>query len=256
MTDPDRMFVHGLLAGAWAAQAAVVVAELGVAEALADGPRPLDELAKAVGADPAALGRVLRALSSIGVFEPVGDSYAANGSARLLGEASVRRLGAEVLPLLGRLGSAVRQGRPAADDSELLDSLFVEDTAPLRTVVAAELSGRIVEVTEEDVPEEGDVYLLDGVLGRCTDDDAAKVLGRIPAGAKAIVLEPVVPDGPGFAPAKLDDLVVLLLSRRPGRTEREYRELLRDNGFEVTAVHEQHDRPRAAIAIVGSRAAG
>jgi hypothetical protein len=50
-------------------QALFVVAELGVAEQLADGPRSSDELADAVGADPAALYRVLRALAREGVFE-------------------------------------------------------------------------------------------------------------------------------------------------------------------------------------------
>jgi len=45
-----------------------IVADLGVADALADGPRPVDELAREVGADPDALHRILRALASDGVF--------------------------------------------------------------------------------------------------------------------------------------------------------------------------------------------
>ena len=45
-----------------------IAADLGVADALADGPRPVDELAREVGADPDALHRILRALASDGVF--------------------------------------------------------------------------------------------------------------------------------------------------------------------------------------------
>jgi DNA-binding Lrp family transcriptional regulator len=45
-----------------------VVADLGVADALADGPRPVSELAPEVGADPDTLRRMLRALASEGVF--------------------------------------------------------------------------------------------------------------------------------------------------------------------------------------------
>jgi hypothetical protein len=49
-------------------QAIYVVAKLGVADLLADGPRPVDELAAATKSDPAALRRVLRALASLGIF--------------------------------------------------------------------------------------------------------------------------------------------------------------------------------------------
>ena len=49
-------------------QALVVAAELGIADLVADGPRPVRSLAEAVGADPDALYRVLRALAGAGVF--------------------------------------------------------------------------------------------------------------------------------------------------------------------------------------------
>jgi SAM-dependent methyltransferase len=58
-----------LATGHWVSQAVGVVARLGVPDQLADGPRSSDELARAVGAQPGALFRVLRMLASIGVFE-------------------------------------------------------------------------------------------------------------------------------------------------------------------------------------------
>ena len=49
-------------------QCLYVVAMLGVADALAGGPRPVAEVAREVGADPDALGRIIRALVAMGVF--------------------------------------------------------------------------------------------------------------------------------------------------------------------------------------------
>ena len=54
--------------GALVTRLLAITADLGVADALADGPRPVDELAREVGADPDALHRILRALASDGVF--------------------------------------------------------------------------------------------------------------------------------------------------------------------------------------------
>ena len=44
-----------------------VAAKLGIAELLRDGPKSLDALAKATGADRTALGRLLTGLSTVGV---------------------------------------------------------------------------------------------------------------------------------------------------------------------------------------------
>ena len=56
------------LRGAMTTKALGVVADLRVAEALADGPRPVDELARDADVDADVLNRLLRALASDGVF--------------------------------------------------------------------------------------------------------------------------------------------------------------------------------------------
>ena len=63
-----------LLRGALATRALALAAELGVADALADGARSVEDVAGEVGADPDTLHRLLRALASDGVFaeEPPG----------------------------------------------------------------------------------------------------------------------------------------------------------------------------------------
>jgi hypothetical protein len=57
-----------LMRGAMAARTVAVVSELRVADALADGARSIEEVAREVGADPDTLHRLLRALASDGVF--------------------------------------------------------------------------------------------------------------------------------------------------------------------------------------------
>jgi hypothetical protein len=57
-----------LLRGCLTARAAAIAADLGVAESLAAGPRPVAGLAAQAGVDTDALHRILRALASDGVF--------------------------------------------------------------------------------------------------------------------------------------------------------------------------------------------
>ena len=56
------------LRGAMMTKALAIVADLGIAEALADGPRAVNELARGAEVDSDALLRLLRALASDGVF--------------------------------------------------------------------------------------------------------------------------------------------------------------------------------------------
>jgi hypothetical protein len=65
---PPNAVLNEMLMSASLVQAISVTAELGIADALAEGPRSAPELAQAVGANPSALYRVLRAVSSAGVF--------------------------------------------------------------------------------------------------------------------------------------------------------------------------------------------
>src|ERR1700737_3932662 len=57
-----------MIIATWTSQAITVAAELGVADAPAGGPLPMDELAHRVGAHPDGLSRLLRALISRGIF--------------------------------------------------------------------------------------------------------------------------------------------------------------------------------------------
>ena len=69
MIDSPRWQLFRLLDGFVVTQLLYVASELGVAQALAAGPRTGEEVAEAVGADPAALTRVLRGLALEDVVE-------------------------------------------------------------------------------------------------------------------------------------------------------------------------------------------
>jgi O-methyltransferase len=65
---PPPMALIQKLTGTWVAQAMSVVAALGIADALADGPKRLDALAAAADAHAPSLYRLLRTLASVGIF--------------------------------------------------------------------------------------------------------------------------------------------------------------------------------------------
>jgi C-methyltransferase len=62
-----------MILASWTSQAITAAAQLGVADALANGPLTIDELADRVGANADALRRLLRALISRGIFRHRGD---------------------------------------------------------------------------------------------------------------------------------------------------------------------------------------
>jgi hypothetical protein len=88
------------------------------------------------------------------------------------------------------------------------------------------------------VPGGGDVYVLSRVLHDWKDDDALKILATcradMPAGARLVVVDAIVPDLAGDAPAAVRmDLNMLMLFGASERTEGEVRALLDAAGFRV-----------------------
>lgn len=110
-----------LMDGYLATQLLYVAAELGVADALADGPRTGDAVAKEVGADPGSLRRVMRGLAALGVLDedsdgrfglaPVGEVLRAGTPGSLRGPVLTR--GGIYYRALGHLLEAVRGGGTA-----------------------------------------------------------------------------------------------------------------------------------------------
>jgi C-methyltransferase len=70
---PAPAVMAEFITAAWTAQTITVAADLRIADALADKPLGLDELARRVECDPDALGRLLRALIGRGIFKRLRD---------------------------------------------------------------------------------------------------------------------------------------------------------------------------------------
>ncbi|OBK24147.1 hydroxyneurosporene methyltransferase [Mycobacterium asiaticum] len=92
---PPPVAMMEMISNAWVSQAIVAAAELGIADALADGPLSAQELATAVNADADAISRLLRALIGRGIFRQRRD-----GRYDLTPLASTLRRDAEI-PLIG-----------------------------------------------------------------------------------------------------------------------------------------------------------
>ena len=92
----------------------------------------------------------------------------------------------------------------------------------------------------EALPRDGEIYLLRKVLHDWDHRRAGQLLAvcrdAMPAGARLVVAEAIVPEGNAPAYAKLLDLLMLAYAGGRERTEREYRALLAAAGFTVDRI--------------------
>jgi hypothetical protein len=119
---PPPAAIFHLVAGMWAAKAVGVAASLGIPDQLAHGPKTADDVAKALGASPSAVYRLMRGIASVGVLSAeAGEKFSLTPIGELLRSdvpGSMRSLMiAEMAPghwlPWGNLEEAVRSGKPA-----------------------------------------------------------------------------------------------------------------------------------------------
>jgi hypothetical protein len=82
--DQARRSMLDLMTGAWRTRAVAAVAELGIADLLADGPLGTAELAERTASRPDKLRRVLAYLAALGVFRRDGEQWSLTGVGTLL----------------------------------------------------------------------------------------------------------------------------------------------------------------------------
>ena len=120
---PPPVQLFQLITGFTVSQAIYVAARLNVAEHLAAGPAPVDQIAQQAGANPDALYRLLRALASVGVFtEPSPRRFANTPMSECLRpnvpgslHAGAVMVGDLCYPAFGDLPWTVQTGRPGFD---------------------------------------------------------------------------------------------------------------------------------------------
>ncbi|WP_052852544.1 methyltransferase [Streptomyces avicenniae] len=83
-----------------------------------------------------------------------------------------------------------------------------------------------------------DAYVLSRVLHNWSDEDCLRILGRVreamPAHARLIVIDSVIPEGGGLHPSMLADLFMMVILGGKERTEGDWRQLLDEAGFRMT----------------------
>lgn len=119
--NPDRETLLDVVAGEWIAQGVYTVAKLDIAELLTDGTKNIEHLASATNSDEENLYRLLRLLSSRGIFKegPTRNFSNTNSSALLASKhpQSLRALilwySSEISRTFAKLENCVRSGTPA-----------------------------------------------------------------------------------------------------------------------------------------------
>lgn len=149
--DEPREHLLALVRGYRISQSIYVATRLGIPDLLADGPREVDELARATGSHPASLRRVLLFLAGVGVFDKVGPRrFALTELATLLRTGVPGSLRPSVLLLLdeshwrpwGHLLHTVRTGDTAFDHTHGAGLFDYLDAHPeVASVFNAAMSG-------------------------------------------------------------------------------------------------------------------
>jgi hypothetical protein len=146
-----RKRLLGMVSGGVLAQCCYAAAELGVADLLAGGARPVAELAAECGADPVALDRLLSDLAHFGLFRHSGaDGYALTSVGELLRTdvpGSLRQTaimhGEEVARAFVAITHTLRTGRPAFDEVHGLPFYDYLNDHPVVANTMAEAMGTV-----------------------------------------------------------------------------------------------------------------
>jgi O-methyltransferase domain/Dimerisation domain len=123
--NPSPLVLFQMATGYWVSQAIYVAAKLGIADLLKDGPQSSAALAAATGSHASSLFRLMRALSSVGIFSHVSrDCFALSRLAESLQTNAPASLRAMVITVgeihyqaCGNLLHSIQTGSPAFNNA-------------------------------------------------------------------------------------------------------------------------------------------
>ncbi|KOU37881.1 hypothetical protein ADK55_35425 [Streptomyces sp. WM4235] len=194
-TAPAEQSLSHMALGFVPARILYTAAELGIPEALGDGPRTHPDLARQTGTDPAALRRLLRALAGLGLVTQLDEErFSLTALGRGLAGAERDDVMLSTAPELwrawGELTEVVRSGRPALDP---VSGLTAHETMLADPQTAAKLRTGMAQVGAVFAP--GVVAAYDfsrfSLLADLGGDDGtltAAVLTAVPA-LRAVIHE-------------------------------------------------------------------
>ena len=307
--------VVALLLSYWQSKALGAVAEMGVADLLADGPLAIDELARRTNSNPSALFRTLRALESIGIFTQVSSRVFANSAASELMRRDVP--GSQRQVLLAHfchgytfneawegISDVIKTGKSSFDlkygfdlwehcrrkpevgvnfnetvrtfgDSSMesvanaydwtqfpviadigggtgKQLMTILDKAPNSSGILFDQPHLSKEVMTharmefvpgnffQKIPSGADLYMLRWIIHDWPWAQKKQILQCIreamKPGARLILVETLIPDGPEFSLSKWLDLEVMAAVNGDELTEAEYRTLFEECGFRLNQV--------------------
>jgi hypothetical protein len=164
----ERLYQIAL--GYMASAALQVVLELEIADRLVDGPRPVAQLAADAGVDEDSLYRILRTLSSVGVFEEREPrTFAANLAASLMrkGPGSFRDMGYWITSpfhfgVYAEMLHSVRTGQPASE-KVLGMPAFAFFARPENQALSARFNNAMTAFSAAVAPAALEVYDFSGI---------------------------------------------------------------------------------------------
>lgn len=238
---PANVALLEMATGAWLTQALYVAVKLGLADALRDGPRSADDVARQVGADPGATYRVMRALTSNGVLELRRDGRFA---LTRIGQALRSDYEGSMAPMIALIGTAehwehwgsllysVQTGQTAIEKIRGLSAFdYLDTNREYAAVFNDAMTGMSTMAIQTTVPlyDFTDRKLIVDVGGR-------NIRTAITADGKLLLFEMVLPEGAPPHPGMLLDLEMLVHAGGRERTPLEYGDLLSRGGFRLTRV--------------------
>jgi O-methyltransferase domain len=228
---PPYERIRDMVTSVWQARALAVVAELGLPDLVADGPRHIDELASHTNTNPVALLRLLRALETVGVFTEAAPGVFFNSATSAALRAGT--VGSERSMVLQSVGRANTAPPPSISDTATPALVAAYDWGQFR---------QIVDVADpfDVIPPDADAYVLREILHHWADPAAAAIVAFVrrvmKPKARLIVIESVLPEWPAHGPDGCIEWQTLLSVHTYDRTESEHRILLAYMGFALEAV--------------------
>jgi DNA-binding transcriptional ArsR family regulator len=252
---PANIALLEIAQGAWLTQAVYVAARLGIADELRDGPRSASDVASAVGADPGATYRLMRALAANGLLKLRRDG---RFSLTRVGHALRRDYDGSMAPMIkmvghpshwehwGNLLYAVKTGESAAEDVRGMPVFDYLETVPEYARVFNDamtgVSAMAIETTVPAYPFADHRLIVD--VGGGHGALLAAVLGQAPDARGVLFDLPSVIEGAG---PELDRAGV---SHRCTKTGGSFFEAVPDGGdayLMKTIIHDWDDEKSLTI---------
>lgn len=158
---PADLVLFEVAQGAWLTQALSVVAKLGIADALADGPLSADDVARRVGTDPGATFRLMRAVASSSMLKQRRDGRFALTRVGQKLRSDVPGSMAQMLAFIGHphhwadwgnLSYSVQTGKPAAEHLRGMPFFDYLETDPEFAAVFNDAMTGVSSMAVETVP--------------------------------------------------------------------------------------------------------